>query len=143
MSGRTKKGFDLTRIPPLALREIADAIQSGDEKYERWDWVEMKDGSEDVSAAMRHISHFLHGHDRDQESGLLHLAHAAARLCYVIERQMLGETQGAWRRPMERKVPASTKEEICAQCGLPWSTHLKGETRHHDPVCPKIGGPKS
>lgn len=95
--------FDLTRIPPLALREIADAIQTGDEKYDRWDWLDEKDGSEDVSAALRHISHFLAGHDRDQESELLHLAHAAARLCYVIERQMRGKDQGEWRAPAAPK----------------------------------------
>lgn len=130
----SKKGFDLTRIPPLALREIADAIQSGDEKYERWDWVETKDGSDDVSAALRHINHFLNGYDRDQESDLLHLAHAAARLCYVIERQMLGETQGAWRRPMERPK----KQSLCPRCNLPWANHRISDHPGSLTLCPKL-----
>jgi len=131
--------FDLTRLPPRALRQVAKAIQSGDEKYERWDWLD-KDGSDDVAAALRHINRWLDGEDDDPETLVSGLAHAAARLLYVLEREAYQRPQGDWRRPALlggiRRGKAGVN--FCHKCGLPWTSHGDGPTRHHDPVCPDL-----
>ncbi len=110
---------DLTRIPPRAAGAIARVIASGDAKYEEGDWLE-RGSRGDISAALTHIAAFLEGSDLDDESGESHLAHAAARLAFVVEREARGVDVGDWRvyaraslagrRPRPNKVPAVSDE---------------------------------
>lgn len=47
----------------------------------------LRNDTEDLAAAIGHIVTHLRGRPIDDDSGLLHLAHAAARLALVIERR--------------------------------------------------------
>lgn len=97
MSGMFK-GTDLTVIPPRALRPVASVIAHGNEKYSEADWLS-RDSREDLRAALGHILECLAGIDIDTSSGESHVAHAAARLLFVLERQERGAAaQHAWRR---------------------------------------------
>ena len=100
--------YDLTRIPPLALREVARAIKSGDEKYERWDWIK-GNFDDDARAALGHINGWLAGTDIDHESGISTLAHAAGRLLMMIERIERGEDIGDWRIPVKDAAQENEK----------------------------------
>lgn len=72
-------------IPPFALLEVGKVLGYGVGKYNPWNWAKGLAFSRILSATMRHILAFLCGQDRDEESGLPHLAHAATNLLFILE----------------------------------------------------------
>lgn len=91
---------DLTRLPWKALAIVAKVIESGDQKYHQGDWImapERVDGRRDLASALRHCGEFIEGKDVDEDSGLSPLAHAAARLLFLLEREARGIKGGGWR----------------------------------------------
>jgi len=109
---------DLTRIPPKALGPIARAIETGDAKYSEGDWIE-RDSRDDVRAALGHIFEFIGGRDIDEESGEHVLAHAAARLLFILERQARGLEVGSWRAvgALSKEIPWAAFHIIdCPRC---------------------------
>ena len=76
----------LSSVPPLALLAIGQVMANGSAKYGSMNWRD-KPVSSSVyyDAAMRHLMAWWDGQDRDPESGLLHLAHAAANLCILLD----------------------------------------------------------
>lgn len=75
--------------PPSALRAMAQAMESGAEKYGAYNWRE-NEVREDVyiSAALRHIAAYQDGERADPDSGAHPLGHAMASLAILID----GET---------------------------------------------------
>lgn len=91
---------DLTRLPWRALAVVAKVIESGDRKYAAGDWVvaiERIDGRRDLASALKHIAEWIEGVEVDEDSGQSPLAHAAARLLFLLEREAHGMKAGAWR----------------------------------------------
>ena len=75
-----QKGTKLARydlIPGDALWALAEHYGRGAEKYEDRNWEKGYKWSLGVDALYRHLLAFLAGEDRDEESGLPHMAHAA------------------------------------------------------------------
>ena len=75
---------DPTVVPPRAFLEVALAIQTGDAKYgagTRFDGEPRRH----LAGALRHELAYLDGREFDPETGLHHLAHAAARLLLALE----------------------------------------------------------
>lgn len=68
-----------------ALHQIAMVLEFGRKKYAAHNWRKGFDWSRPLSAAMRHITAFNDGEDKDPESGLSHLAHASACLMFLLE----------------------------------------------------------
>ena len=80
-----KPRFDL--VPPRALREVAQVMTHGAEKYSDWNYLKgdgLKAGRY-VAATIRHINAFQCGEDNDAEWDLHHLAHAAASILMALE----------------------------------------------------------
>jgi hypothetical protein len=77
--------------PPLnllsneALTQIAKVMQFGATKYAAHNWRKGFTWSRPLAAAMRHINAFNDGEDKDPESGLSHLAHAACCIMFLLE----------------------------------------------------------
>lgn len=91
---------DLTRLPWRALEVVAKVIESGDRKYAAGDWImapERIDGRRDLASALRHVGQYIEGQETDEDSGLSPLAHAAARLLFLLEREERGIKGGGWR----------------------------------------------
>lgn len=91
---------DLTRLPFRALAVVAKVIESGDRKYQAGDWImapQRIDGRRDLNSALRHIAEYVEGKDVDEDSGESPLAHAAARLLFLLEREARGIKGGGWR----------------------------------------------
>lgn len=91
---------DLTRLPFRALETVAKVIESGDRKHASGDWIvkpDRIDGRKDLDAALRHIGQYINGQDVDEDSGESPLAHAAARLLFLLEREARGIKGGGWR----------------------------------------------
>ena len=64
---------------------VARVIGTGDAKYADWDWLG-RSSRDDIRGALGHIFEYLDGREVDPESGESPIAHAAARLCFVLER---------------------------------------------------------
>lgn len=70
-----KLRYDL--IPPEALEELAAVYTMGAAKYADENWRKGMSWRRVFAAIMRHAWAWMRGEDRDSESGLPHLAHAA------------------------------------------------------------------
>lgn len=68
-----------------ALNQTAAVLKFGAQKYAEHNWRKGFAWSRPLAAAMRHLTAFNAGEDRDPESGLSHLAHAACCIMFLLE----------------------------------------------------------
>ena len=68
-----------------AMNQTAAVLQFGADKYAAHNWRKGFAWSRPLAAAMRHITAFNAGEDKDPESGLSHLAHAACCIMFLLE----------------------------------------------------------
>lgn len=80
----------LALLSPDALIEIAKVLDYGQRKYSSWNWKSGFVWSRVISAVLRHIFAWLKGEDKDAETGLSHLAHAACGLMFLIDFEVNG-----------------------------------------------------
>lgn len=72
-------------LPFRALDEVGMVLEFGANKYSANNWRSGFAYTRLVSAAMRHLVSWLNGEDKDPESGLCHLAHAACCILFLLE----------------------------------------------------------
>ena len=82
--------FDGDKLPlhllsTEAMNQTAAVLAFGAQKYAAHNWRKGFAWSRPLSAAMRHITAFNAGEDKDPESGLSHLAHAACCIMFLLE----------------------------------------------------------
>lgn len=82
--------FDQDKLPlhllsTEAMNQTAAVLQFGADKYAAHNWRKGFAWSRPLSAALRHITAFNAGEDKDPESGLSHLAHAACCIMFLLE----------------------------------------------------------
>lgn len=82
--------FDQDKLPlnllsTEALNQVAAVLKFGAIKYAEHNWRGGFKWSRPLAAAMRHITAFNDGEDKDPESGLSHLAHAACCIMFLLE----------------------------------------------------------
>jgi hypothetical protein len=82
--------FDTDKLPlhllsTEAMNQTAAVLKFGAIKYAEHNWRKGFAWSRPLSAAMRHITAFNDGEDKDPESGLSHLAHAACCIMFLLE----------------------------------------------------------
>lgn len=83
-----KPNFALLPIGPT--EEIVKVWTFGEKKYAAWNWTLGFKWSRPLAASLRHIFAWARGEDKDPESGLPHLAHAACCLMMLLEFQATG-----------------------------------------------------
>jgi hypothetical protein len=76
---------DYTFISYLALEQVNQVLTFGAKKYEAHNWRKGFKWTRVASASLRHIFAWLSGQDKDPETGLSHLAHAACCLFFLLE----------------------------------------------------------
>lgn len=89
----TKHDIDKARMDLLSrasLVEIAKVLSFGAKKYGDHNWREGFAWSRLYGAALRHLLAHMDGEDKDPESGLSHLAHAACTLMFLMEHEIKG-----------------------------------------------------
>ena len=89
-NGGTALKFDENKLPlhllsTEAMNQTAAVLAFGAEKYAAHNWRKGFAWSRPLAAAMRHITAFNAGEDKDPESGLSHLAHAACCIMFLLE----------------------------------------------------------
>lgn len=79
-----KERWDL--VPMKALNEVVKVLTFGAKKYSENNWKLVSNGRERYyAAALRHLRDAQENYEaRDKESGLLHLAHAACCILFLI-----------------------------------------------------------
>ena len=82
----------LALIPTKPLLEIARVLDFGRMKYSSHNWRNGIEQERLLSAALRHILANNEGENKDEESGLNHLAHACCCLLFALEQQLREET---------------------------------------------------
>lgn len=76
---------DLTLLPYGALSQAAFACMYGAKKYGKDNWKQSDDCNRFIAAALRHLHQRSSGQQYDDETGLDHLAHAAASCLFALE----------------------------------------------------------
>lgn len=87
------KKAPLALVPPAAIIAISDALADGAKKYGPQNW-RLNDGVKAtlyVAAAMRHIFAWVDGEENAEDSGVHHLAHAAACMAILLDARELGQ----------------------------------------------------
>lgn len=81
-------------LPWRAAALVVDVLEHGARKYAPDNWRVVPDPQPRYfSAAMRHLIAWWGGENRDPESGLPHLAHAACCLLFLLELELDGVDQ--------------------------------------------------
>lgn len=93
MQGGIKHDSNKTRLellPFAALEAVGDVLAQGAKKYDDHNWRKGFTYSRLIGASLRHIFAFAKGEDKDPESGLSHLAHAACCILFLLEHTIEG-----------------------------------------------------
>ena len=101
MNGPDNKG-DKSRtdlIPPRALLEVGHAMKIGGRDYGERNWEAGIAWGSLLGAAQRHQLDWLAGDDINPETGLSHLAHAAASLLMLLELVILSRGEDDRKSP--------------------------------------------
>jgi len=77
-----KPRYDL--LPPELLAAVADVLMFGASKYGERNWEKGMSWGRPFAALMRHMWAWWRGEDRDPETGLSHLAHAACCVAFLL-----------------------------------------------------------
>lgn len=83
----------MSLIPKPALEELAKVLDFGRQKYDAHNWRKGMKWSRVADAAMRHLTSWYDGEDKDKESGLSHLGHCLCCLAFLAtyQQEQLGE----------------------------------------------------
>lgn len=96
-----KLRYDL--LPTDATAELVKVLTYGSKKYAARNWERGQAWSVCYASCMRHLTAWHAGEDRDPESGLLHLAHAACNLFFLLAFQVRGMTSLDDREHLHRR----------------------------------------
>lgn len=77
-------------LPADALLEVAKVMTNGAVRYGDRNWEQGLAWGRLVAAALRHLLAWMTGQDRDPDSGLSHLAHAATCLLFLVAFDLRG-----------------------------------------------------
>jgi hypothetical protein len=81
-------------VPPALTIHVAEAMRDGAEKYGPYNWRENDvSATVYVSAAMRHLLAWFDGEGYAQDSGIHHLAHAAACVGILLDAETGGNLE--------------------------------------------------
>lgn len=74
----------------VAMLEIAKVMGFGAAKYSSDNWRSGFAWRRLIGAAMRHLSAYSDGEDKDPESGISHLAHVGCCIMFLLEHEIKG-----------------------------------------------------
>ena len=89
INNKPKTKFSL--LPQAAMKEVADVLTMGAEKYDEYNFSKGAKDTTYIDAALRHINTYLMNEDIDLESKKHHLAHAAADILMTLDNILIGK----------------------------------------------------
>lgn len=85
---KVSKESQIGFIDPVAMYELGKVAGMGVRKYAKYNYLKGYDWSLSYNALMRHMEQMWSGEDFDEESGLLHVVHAAWHALALASFQM-------------------------------------------------------
>jgi len=76
---------EIHQVPTSLIIAVAEVLKYGEQKYAKGNWKKGMDWTKPYDCLMRHMFKWLNGEEKDEESGLSHLYHAAANIAMLIE----------------------------------------------------------
>ena len=103
----------MSLMPFDALLKTSEVFTHGAEKYSADNWADGMRYRRMADALLRHLSAWLCGEDKDQDSGLDHLAHmnCCAQMLYGMVLRGVGEDD-RWRKPISAEEFESVLEKM-------------------------------
>jgi hypothetical protein len=95
-----KPTFDL--IPFDALGEIHRVFVFGSKKYASRNWEQGMGWMRLANAALRHIFAWIMGQDKDPETGLSHMVHAAFCVLAIVAYELRGTGTDDRAKPVDK-----------------------------------------
>jgi hypothetical protein len=92
-------------MPWPALEQVLKVMMFGAKKYSEYNWQHVKPPMRYWSAAMRHMIADRNGKECDDETGLLHLAHAACDILFLMWQRMQARGEVDYELRYEPKNP--------------------------------------
>lgn len=71
-------------LPFNELKDVVKVLMLGAKKYSPDNWKKCDDTKRYKDALMRHVISYVSGNERDEESGLSHLAHAVCNCLFLM-----------------------------------------------------------
>ena len=71
-------------LDPYAIEQLSHVLTFGAQKYAAHNWRKGLSKCRLIAAALRHLFAYLGGQDRDDESGLSHVAHAMCCCMFLL-----------------------------------------------------------
>lgn len=84
-------------LPPDAVEQVLQVLKFGADRYGERNWERGMGWHRPFSAAMRHLWAWWRGEERDPDSDISHLAHAAVNVLFLLAYQ--GRAIGKDDRP--------------------------------------------
>ncbi len=87
MKGGTKNDEGKVRVDlvhPLFIVQVAQVMEHGAKKYGAWNWCKGFKWTRLYASTLRHLYAWFCNEDLDPDSGLPHLAHAAANIMMMM-----------------------------------------------------------
>jgi hypothetical protein len=81
----------ISLVPPELIIGVAEVMMFGAKKYSRDNWKKGLSYEDCYDSCQRHLLAFINGEERDEESGLPHLAHAATNIAFMLYFKKYGE----------------------------------------------------
>jgi hypothetical protein len=126
----SKQKVRMELVPVVPLIEVARVMTFGAFHYGDKNWQEGFSYSRCLGAAFRHIWKWVLGEDRDDESGLHHLAHVIANFMFLMYYQLTNK--GTDDR---EKASPEFVEELFGR--MEWGTEEEEKTQPKlKPICP-------
>lgn len=110
-----KLRYDL--LPFDALEEVVRVISMGAAKYGDRNWEKGLSFGRLIAATLRHVSAYAMGQDKDKESGLPHMAHAATNCLFLIAYSI---------RRLGRDDRSTVKPRLIASPTIYWMKQKEG-----------------
>ena len=79
----------LELLPWEALVEVGKIVTFGANKYGDYNWLKGMAWSRFYGASLRHLASWINGEDKDSETNLSHLAHAACCILFLLSYELL------------------------------------------------------
>jgi len=78
-------------LPMRALTIVSQVLAHGAGKYKPHGWRRGMEWSRLIGGVLRHFCAWAEGEDKDPETGLSHLAHAACGVLFLLEYELTGK----------------------------------------------------
>ncbi len=88
-------------LDAYAVEQLALALTFGAAKYDAHNWRKGLSKGRLLGAALRHLFKYMSGTDRDDESGLSHVAHAMCCCMFILGLEHRADLDDRWKEGRE------------------------------------------